>query len=111
MTLIPNETTMILAWIAFRAQLHKRAEILSAVDDLILRMRDSAGCSKGRLLIDGDDPNAFTVLSEWHSSSHVDSFFRSRDYQAFRGVRILLRGEPLVVLDEIRARVTRSFTA
>ena len=102
---------MILAWIAIRAKPHKRAEILSAVDDLILRMRGASGCSKGRLLIDGDDPNAFTVLSEWHSSSDADSFFRSGDYQAFRGVRILLRGEPLIVLDEVRARVIRSFTA
>ena len=101
---------MVLAWIALRAQPHKRAEILSAVDDLVTRMRDSVGCARGRLLIDGDDPNTFTVLSEWHTADHADSFFNSRDFQVFKGIRILLRGEPFVMLDDVRARITRPFS-
>ena len=93
---------MIVAWIGFRAQPHKRAEILSAVDEMIERMRNSAGCGRGRLLVDGDDPNAFTVLSEWQSADAANAFFESRDFQLFRGIRILLRGEPLIVLDEVQ---------
>ena len=101
---------MVLAWIALRAQPHKRAEILSAVDDLVGRMRDSAGCVRGRLLIDGDDPNAFMILSEWHSATQADAFFASRDFLVFKGIRILLRGDPLVVMDDVKSRTTRPFS-
>ena len=101
---------MVLAWIGFRAQPHKRAEILSAVDDLLRRMRDSAGCGRSRLLIDSEDPNALTVLSEWQSAQHADAFFQSRAFQVFKGMGILLRGKPFVVFDDIAARVTRLVT-
>jgi hypothetical protein len=50
------------------------------------------------------------VLSEWHSADHADSFFNSRDFQMFKGIRILLRGEPFVMLDDVRARITRPFS-
>src|SRR5262245_53850757 len=63
----PRGATMVLAWINFRAQPHKRPEILSAVDEMVERMRNSAGCERGRLYADTEDPNAFTVISEWRS--------------------------------------------
>ena len=102
-------TTMVVAWISFRAQPHKRPEILSAVDEMVERMRNSAGCGRGRLFADSEDPNAFTVISEWQSADDADAFFNSRDFQVFRGIRMLLRGEPFIVFDEVRARVTRLF--
>jgi quinol monooxygenase YgiN len=59
------------------------------------------------LLVDSEDPNAFTVLSEWQSIDAANAFFESRGFQLFRGIRMLLRGEPLVVFDEVQQRVTR----
>ena len=98
---------MLLASISFRAQPHKRSEILSAVDDTVIRMRRRSGCGRCRLMVDTEDPNAFAVLSEWESLEDAEAFFNSREFQIFRGIRILLRGEPVVVLDELRGRVTR----
>jgi len=98
---------MLLASIGFRIQPHKRAEVLSAVDETVRRMRQASGCARSRLLEDTDDPNTFTVLSEWQSADTADSFFSSRDFQIFKGIRILLRDEPVIVLDDVRSRVTR----
>jgi quinol monooxygenase YgiN len=98
---------MVVASIRFRAQPHKRPEILSAIDEMVDRMQYTDGCGRGRLLVDHDDPNAFTVLSEWQTLDAANAFFESRGFQLFRGIRMLLRGEPLVVVDEIQQRVTR----
>lgn len=102
---------MLIASMSFRAQPHKRAEVLSAVDDTVRRMRQASGCAKSRLLADAEDPNAFTVLSEWRSAETADEFFNSRDFQVFKGIRILLRDEPVLVFDEVRTRVTRLLRA
>ncbi len=96
---------------SFRAQPHKRAEVLSAVDETVRRMRQASGCAKSRLMADAEDPNAFTVFSEWHSTDTADVFFNSRDFQIFKGIRILLRDEPVIVLDEVRSRITRLLRA
>jgi quinol monooxygenase YgiN len=98
---------MLLASIAFRAQPHKRAEILSAVDETVRRMRNAAGCARSRLMADADDPNAFSVFSEWQSPENAEAVFGSRDFQIFKGIRILLRDEPVIVFDDVRSRVTR----
>jgi quinol monooxygenase YgiN len=102
---------MLLASIGFRVQPHKRAEVLSAVDETVRRMRQAAGCARSRLMADADDPNTFTVMSEWQSAANADTFFGSRDFQIFKGVRILLRDEPVIVLDDVRSRVTRLLRA
>jgi quinol monooxygenase YgiN len=113
MTVAPDGSApvMLLASIGFRAQPHKRAEVLSAVDETVRRMRQASGCARSRLMSDTDDPNAFTVLSEWQSADTADSFFNSRDFQIFKGIRILLRDEPVIVLDDVRSRVTRLLRA
>jgi quinol monooxygenase YgiN len=102
---------MLIASMSFRAQPHKRAEVLSAVDETVRRMRQASGCSRSRLLADAEDPNAFTVMSEWRSTDTADEFFNSRDFQIFKGIRILLRDEPVLVFDEVRTRVTRLLRA
>jgi quinol monooxygenase YgiN len=109
MGMSPDTTTqgMFLASIGFRIQPHKRDEVLSAVDETVRRMRQASGCARSRLMADADDPNAFTVLSEWQSADTADVFFSSRDFQIFKGIRILLRDEPVMVLDDVRSRVTR----
>jgi quinol monooxygenase YgiN len=98
---------VLLASISFRAQPYKRGEILSAVDDEVTRMRRANGCGRCRLLVDTENPNYFTLLSEWQSLDHADTFFNSRDFRVFKGIRILLRAEPVIVLDDVRGRVTR----
>ena len=109
MTLQPAVSTrgMLLASIGFRVQPHKRAEALSAVDETVRRMRTTSGCARSRLLEDADDPNAFMVLSEWQSTATADVFFNSRDFQIFKGIRILLRDEPVIIFDEVHSRVVR----
>ena len=102
---------MLLASIGFRIQPHKRAEVLSAVDETVKRMRAASGCARSRLLADADDPNTFTVMSEWQSAANADTFFGSRDFQIFKGIRILLRDEPVIVIDDVRSRVTRLLRA
>ena len=98
---------MLLASIGFRIQPHKRDEVLSAADETVRRMRSASGCARSRLMADADDPNAFTMLSEWQSADTADLFFNSRDFQIFKGIRILLRDEPVIVFDEVHSRIVR----
>jgi len=98
---------MVIASLTFRTQPHKRAEVLSAMDALLERLRNVPGCVRGRLLADVEDPSAFTLASEWSNGDAVASFFESHEFQIFRGLRILLRDEPFIVLDTVHARVTR----
>jgi quinol monooxygenase YgiN len=98
---------MLLASISFRVQPYKRAEALSAVDSLVERMRDASGCARSRILIDTEDANAFVIASEWADTAAAEDFFSSREFQIFGGIRILLRNEPLIVLDDVRTRITR----
>jgi len=102
---------MLLASISFRVQPHKRAEALSAVDALVERMRTAEGCARSRVLSDSEDPNSFVVASEWRDTNAAEAYFGSREFQIFKGVRILMREEPFIVLDDVRARVTRMMRA
>jgi quinol monooxygenase YgiN len=102
---------MLLASISFRVQPHKRPEALSALDALVERMRTSEGCARSRVFSDSEDPNSFLVASEWSDTDAAEAFFGSRRFQIFKGVRILMRDEPFIVLDDVRARVTRLMRA
>jgi len=102
---------MLLASISFRSLPYKRDEALSGVDALVQRMRTSAGCARCRILCDSDDQNLFVVISEWSDATAAEAFFGSRGFQVFKGLRILMREEPCIVLDDIRARVTRLMRA
>jgi len=102
---------MTLASINFRARPHKRGELLSAVDVTVERMRALPTCEQCRLFVDAEDPCSFTLASEWQSSSDAEAFFSSRDFYIFRGMRILLRDEPTIVLDEVESRVMRAVHA
>ena len=64
---------MLLASMSFRAQPHKRAEVLSAVDETVRRMRMASGCARSRVMADAEDQNAFTLLSEWQSTETADA--------------------------------------
>ena len=100
---------MVTASLGFRVRPHKRAEVLSAMDVLVERMRDEPGCLRSRLWCDVEDQTAFTLASEWRDLQAADAFFESREFRLFRGMRILLRDEPSIVLDDVHGRVTRLF--
>jgi quinol monooxygenase YgiN len=102
-----DSDAMVLASISFRLLPHKRAEALSAVDALAERMRSARGCARIRVMNDTEDANAFTMMSEWQEANDADAFFNSREFQIFRGIRILLRDEPYIVFDDVRTRMTR----
>jgi quinol monooxygenase YgiN len=98
---------MLIASLSFRVQPHKRSEVLSAVDSLVQSMRGARGCARSRILADTEDPNAFVIASEWNDSAAAEAFFASREFQIFRGIRILLRDDPLITFDDVRIRVAR----
>jgi quinol monooxygenase YgiN len=102
---------MLLASISFRVQPHKRSEALSAVDAQVQRMRTASGCARSRVLTDSEDENTFMLASEWTDANAAEAFFESREFQIFKGVRILMRDEPFIVLDDVRTRVTRLMRA
>lgn len=102
---------MLLASLSFRVRPYKRDEALSAVDALVEHMRACTGCTRSRILTDLEDQNLFIVTSEWHDANAAEAFFESREFQIFKGVRILMREEPFIVLDDVRARVTRLMRA
>jgi quinol monooxygenase YgiN len=98
---------MLLASICFRVLPHKRAEGLGAIDSLAGHMRTTIGCSRSRVMSDTEDSNVFVLVSEWKELGHADTFFGSREFQLFKGIRILLRDEPYIILDDVRTRMTR----
>ena len=73
---------MVIASLTFRTQPHKRAEVLSAMDALLERLRNVPGCVRGRLLADVEDSSAFTLASEWSNGEAVASFFESHAARA-----------------------------
>jgi len=98
---------MLLASIEFRSQPHKRAEVASVVDEVVRSMRRAPGCLRSRMLGEVEDSNAFTIVSEWNSVAEAEQFLGSREFQILKGIRMLLRTEPVLVFDDVQVRVTR----
>ena len=82
----------------------KRAEALSAIDGFIRRMHTWPGCLTCRLLTDAGDDQTLTLVSEWDSREGLDGFLESREFLILQGMRVVLREEPQVILDEILLR-------
>lgn len=98
---------MVLLSFGFRTQSNKRDEVLSVVDDAVARLRHLPGCPRGRVFADTEDPESFTLLSEFESIDQADIFLTSKEFQVLKGIRMMLRDEPVVVLDDVRTRLTR----
>jgi len=96
-----------IARLSFRVQAQNQPEVLSVVNTISDRMRETPGCCGSRLLSDVDDPNAFTQVSEWLDAASAEQFLASRDFQILRGIRILLRSEPVVIVDQVHSRAIR----
>ena len=103
----PASTVVVTASLSFRVQPQNQGEVLSIANTIAERMRKSPNCCRNRLLNDLDDPNAFVLVSEWPDMASAEAFMMSRDVQMFRGIRILLRSEPVVIIDQVTNRLTR----
>jgi quinol monooxygenase YgiN len=102
---------MVTSSIGFRVLPHMRGEVLSAIDQLAERMRGFDGCMHSRLLADVEDQTAFTLASEWRDAAAARGFFDSPEFEPFRGIGILLREQPFIVIDEVNDRATRHVRA
>lgn len=99
------------ASLSFRVQPQNHAEVLSIVGTVAERVRRAPGCCRTRLLSDVDDPNAFVLVSEWPDMQSAEAFLELCRMRVIRGIRILLRSAPTVVLDQVSHRTTRTLSA
>jgi quinol monooxygenase YgiN len=59
------------------------------------------GCLTCRLMVDASDSQLLAFVSEWDSRDALDGFLASREFLILQGMRMVLRDDPQVVLDEI----------
>ncbi len=95
---------MHVASITLRVQAHKQAEVISAVEELMRRIRQASGCLACILTADTEHPNMFRFVSEWDDRNRLDAFLASREFTILLGMRILLRDDPVILVDDVRAR-------
>ena len=104
-------SAMHVATVNLRVKENKRTEALSAIDGFIRRMHTCPGCLTCRLLTDALDSQLLTLVSEWDSREALDGFLSSREFLILQGMRIVLRDDPQVILDEILLRSRMSLGA
>jgi quinol monooxygenase YgiN len=95
---------MHIATVHMRVKDDKRTEALSAIDGFLRRMHTWPGCLTCRLMSDAGDTQLLTLVSEWDSREALDGFLASREFLILQGMRMVLREEPQVILDEILLR-------
>ena len=57
------------------------------------------------------DSQLLTLVSEWDSREALDGFISSREFLILQGMRMVLRDDPQVILDEILLRSRMSLGA
>ena len=102
---------MHVATVNLRVKDDKRSEALSAIDGFIRRMHTWPGCLTCRLMADAGDSQLLTLVSEWDSREALDGFISSREFLILQGMRMVLRDDPQVILDEILLRSRMSLGA
>jgi quinol monooxygenase YgiN len=95
---------MHIATVHMRVKEEKRSEAVSAIDGFIRRMHTWPGCLTCRLMSDAGDTQLLTLVSEWDSREALDGFLSSPEFLILQGMRLVLRDDPQVVLDEILLR-------
>ena len=95
---------MHVATVNLRVKDDKRSEALSAIDGFIRRMHAWPGCLTCRLMADAGDSQLLSLVSEWDSREALDGFISSREFLILQGMRMVLRDDPQVILDEILLR-------
>jgi quinol monooxygenase YgiN len=102
---------MHVATVIMRVKDDKRSEAMSAIDGFIGRMHTVPGCLTCRLMADTGDSQLLTLVSEWDSREALDGFLSSREFLILQGMRMVLRDDPQVILDEILLRSRMSLGA
>jgi len=102
---------MHVATVNLRVKDDKRSEALSAIDGFIRRMHTWPGCLTCRLMADASDSQLLTLVPEWDSREALDGFISSREFLILQGMRMVLRDDPQVILDEILLRSRMSLGA
>ena len=95
---------MLVASIVCRVRPAKQREFLAAIDRLMIQTRKRRGCLDCRLAADPVDPANLTVIFEWNDRDAHEGFIRSEDYGVLRGMRFLMTGVPVAVVDEVTVR-------
>jgi quinol monooxygenase YgiN len=95
---------VLVASIACRVRPAKQREFLAAVDRLMAHTRQQRGCLDCRLAADPADAASLTLIFEWTDRESHQHFVQSTEYGVLRGMRFLMTGTPIVVVDEVIAR-------
>jgi len=74
-------------------------------------MHTYPGCLTCRLMTDAGDSQLLSLVSEWDSREALDGFLSSREFLILQGMRLVLRDDPQVILDEILLRSRMSLGA
>jgi quinol monooxygenase YgiN len=102
-------SSMHVATVSLHVKDEKLSEALSAMDGFMCRVHAWPGCLTCRLLADARDGRTLELVSEWDSREALDAFLASREFLILRGMRMVLRDDAQVVLDEIQHRTRLSF--
>ena len=78
---------MLIASLSFDVRPDKRGEFVSAVNGIVQSLRWSQGCRACRLVTDCENPNQFTLLSEWDNETFLERYFASTEFQVLEGTR------------------------
>ena len=95
---------MLVASIVCRVRPAKQREFLAAIDRLLTQTRKRRGCLDCRLVADPADPANLTLIFEWTDRDSHEGFISSEEYGVLRGMRFLMTGVPVAVVDEVIAR-------
>jgi quinol monooxygenase YgiN len=95
---------VLIASLSFDVRPDKRAEFVSAVNHIVQTIRWSAGCLGCRLVADCENPNLFTLSTEWDNHDFLDRYLDSAEFQILEGTRFLLRDGPGLSIDEVVSR-------
>jgi quinol monooxygenase YgiN len=95
---------MLVVSVMLRIQPEKRGEVLSAMNSLLPRMQWLPGCLGCRLVTEYDSADTWSLVSEWDDRQTFDRFLRSRELDILQGMRILLRDDPHVTVDDVVTR-------
>ena len=95
---------MLIASLSFEVHPDKRAEFVSAVNHIMQTLRWSAGCLGCRLVTDCENPNQFTLATEWDNRTYLDQYLASAEFGILEGTRFLLRDGPGLSIDEVVSR-------
>ena len=95
---------MLVVSVMLRIRSEKRSEFLGAIDSLLPRMRWLLGCLGCRLVAEYDAQDTWSIVCEWDDRLTFDRFMRSRELDILHGMRMLLRDDARVTVDDVVTR-------